>query len=210
MQWWVKYWEAVQVWKHDIVTVFHWWWGFNCISGSKVMAILLNGLILHIGGVALGRIWAYSLHSRLVSVCIKSLFLTSSITVIDMSGRMWPAMLKWTPVALPVSLWNTLNYITYAASQVHFHDLHNTYEALQASTIISVSQRWTNFCSTVGKNFWIYFGTKSTLRHTALRISKKKIVVCNHSFSFRQLSVPKNYKILAFLTEVKKVSSTLP
>ena len=26
------------------------------ISGSKVMAILLNGLILHIGGVALGRV----------------------------------------------------------------------------------------------------------------------------------------------------------
>ena len=31
-----------------------------------------------------------------------------------------------------------------------------------------------------------------------------KIVLCNHSFSFRQLLVPIDYKILAFLTEVKK------
>ena len=82
------------------------------------------------------------------------------------------------------------------------------YEALQASATISVPQRWTNFCSMVGKNLWINFGTQSTLRHTAFRISNK-IVVCNHSFSFRQLLVPKNDKILAFLTEVKKVSSTL-
>ena len=37
-----------------------------------------------------------------------------------------------------------------------------------------------------------------------------KSVVCNHSFSYRQLLVPQNYAILAFLTEVKKVSSTLP
>ena len=38
----------------------------------------------------------------------------------------------------------------------------------------------------------------------------KKSVFCYLSFSFRQLSVLKNDKILAFLTEVKKVSSTLP
>ena len=45
--------------------------------------------------------------------------------------------------------------------------------ALQASATISVSQRWSNFCSMVGKNFWIKFGTQSTLRHTAFRIPKK-------------------------------------
>ena len=37
----------------------------NCISGSKVMVILLNGLILHIGGVASGRVCACSLRNRL-------------------------------------------------------------------------------------------------------------------------------------------------
>ena len=37
----------------------------------------------------------------------------------------------------------------------------------------------------------------------------KEDVVCNHNFFFRQLLVPKNDNILAFLTEVKKVSSTL-
>ena len=56
-----------------------------------------------------------------------------------------------------------------------FNRIHATfrYEALQASATISVSQRWNNFCSMVGKNFWINFGTQSTLRHTAFRISKK-------------------------------------
>jgi hypothetical protein len=49
---------------------------------------------------------------------------------------------------------------------------HLWYEALQASATISVSQRWTNFGSMVGKNFWINFGTQSTIRHTAFRISK--------------------------------------
>ena len=74
---------------------------------------------------------------------------------------------------------------------------------MQASATISVSQRWTNFCSLVEKNFWINFATQSTLRHTAFRIFKK-IVVCNHRFSFRQLLLPKNYKISAILTEVKR------
>ena len=48
--------------------------------------------------------------------------------------------------------------------------------------------------------------------HTAIQLSEslKIIVVCNNSFSFRQLLIPKNYKILAFSTEVKKVSFTLP
>ena len=59
------------------------------------------------------------------------------------------------------------------------------------------------------KKIWINFGTQSTLRHTAFRISKR-IVFCNHSFFLRLLLVPKNYKILTFLTEVKKVSPTLP
>ena len=48
------------------------------------------------------------------------------------------------------------------------------YEALQASAMISVSQRGTNFCSMVEKKFWINFGTQSMLRHTAFRIPKKK------------------------------------
>ena len=38
----------------------------NCIVGSKVTVILLNGLILPIGGVALRRVCACSLRSRLV------------------------------------------------------------------------------------------------------------------------------------------------
>ena len=37
------------------------------ITGSKVMAILLNWLILPIGGVALGWVCVCSLRSRLVS-----------------------------------------------------------------------------------------------------------------------------------------------
>ena len=40
----------------------------NCITGSKAMAILLNGWILPIGGVALERICACSLCSSLVLV----------------------------------------------------------------------------------------------------------------------------------------------
>ena len=39
----------------------------NCIIGNKVMAILLNGWILSIGGFSSGRVCACSLHSRLVS-----------------------------------------------------------------------------------------------------------------------------------------------
>ena len=46
-------------------------------------------------------------------------------------------------------------------------------EALQASASTLVSQRWTNFCSMVYKLIWINFGTKSKLRHTVFRISKK-------------------------------------
>ena len=38
----------------------------NCFIGSKVPAIYLNGGILPIGGVALGRVCACSLRSRLV------------------------------------------------------------------------------------------------------------------------------------------------
>ena len=40
----------------------------NPISGSKVTAILLKGWILPIGGVALGRVCACSLRSRLVFI----------------------------------------------------------------------------------------------------------------------------------------------
>ena len=45
-----------------------------------------------------------------------------------------------------------------------------------------------------------------------IKLSKslKKNVVCDHSFSFGQLLVPENHKILTFLTEVKMVSLTLP
>ena len=39
----------------------------NRITGSKVKAILEKGYILHIGGVASGRVCAYSLRSRLVN-----------------------------------------------------------------------------------------------------------------------------------------------
>ena len=38
----------------------------NCITGSKVMVILLNGWILPIGGVASERVCACNLLSRLV------------------------------------------------------------------------------------------------------------------------------------------------
>ena len=46
----------------------------NRIAGSKVMAILLNGWILPIGGASTGRVCACSLCSRLVypSLTIKS------------------------------------------------------------------------------------------------------------------------------------------
>ena len=46
----------------------------NCITGSKVMAILLNRWILPIGGVALGRVCACSLRSRLVFLSLQNLF----------------------------------------------------------------------------------------------------------------------------------------
>ena len=39
----------------------------NCITGSKVLAILLNGWILPFGGVASGRVCVCSLRRRLVS-----------------------------------------------------------------------------------------------------------------------------------------------
>ena len=38
----------------------------NCTTGSRVRAILLKGGILPIGGVALGRVYVYSLRRRLV------------------------------------------------------------------------------------------------------------------------------------------------
>ena len=78
----------------------------------------------------------------------------------------------------------------------------NPYEPLQISALTLVSHRWTNCCSPVWKLFWINFGTQSKLRHKAFRISKKH-EVCNPIFSVRQLLVPKNYKILAFLTKMK-------
>ena len=39
----------------------------NCITGSKVTAILMKGWILPFGGVASGRVCACSLRSRLVN-----------------------------------------------------------------------------------------------------------------------------------------------
>ena len=36
----------------------------NCIIGSKVTAILLNGWVLPIGGVASGKVWVCSLRRR--------------------------------------------------------------------------------------------------------------------------------------------------
>ena len=42
----------------------------NCITGSKVIAILLDGGTLPIGGVAPGRVFVCSLRSRLVSLLI--------------------------------------------------------------------------------------------------------------------------------------------
>ena len=56
----------------------------NCIRGSKVTAILLKGWILPIGGVALGRVCACSLRSRLVQRNIEHfwqhvLFLESTV-----------------------------------------------------------------------------------------------------------------------------------
>ena len=68
--------------------------------------------------------------------------------------------------------------------------INKNYEALQASALTLVSQRWTDFCSMAWTFFWITFGIQLTLRHTAFRISTK-IVVCNHRFLFRQLLVPK-------------------
>ena len=59
------------------------------------------------------------------------------------------------------------------------------------------------FAPCLKKKFWIKFATQSKLRHTGLRISKKKEKVSYPSFSVRQLLVPKNDNILAFLTKVK-------
>ena len=39
----------------------------NCSTGLKVTAILLNGLVLPIGGASSGGVCACSLHSRIVS-----------------------------------------------------------------------------------------------------------------------------------------------
>ena len=51
----------------------------NPFSGSKVTAILLKGLILPMGGVALGRVCACSLRSRLVSMMLSSAPVTLGI-----------------------------------------------------------------------------------------------------------------------------------
>ena len=40
----------------------------NRITGSRVTAILLNGWVLPVGGVASGRVCACSLRSRFVSI----------------------------------------------------------------------------------------------------------------------------------------------
>ena len=49
----------------------------NRITGSKVTAILLNGWILPTGGASLGRVCAWSLHSRLVLHVLYSLIRTT-------------------------------------------------------------------------------------------------------------------------------------
>ena len=64
-------WDGALSHKIDYVTIFK--EILNCaghpnhITGSKVMAILLNGWILPIGWASLGRVCSCSLHSRLVS-----------------------------------------------------------------------------------------------------------------------------------------------
>ena len=59
--------------------------------------------------------------------------------------------------------------------------------------------------------FWINFDTKSTLlKIYSFENIFKKLLFVIIVFSFRKLLVSKNYKMLAFLTEVKKGSSTLP
>ena len=47
----------------------------NRITGSRVTAILLNGWVLPVGGIALGRVCACSLRSRLVSLALQILFM---------------------------------------------------------------------------------------------------------------------------------------
>ena len=53
----------------------------NCYISSNVPAILLNGWILSISGVASGRVCACSYRSRLVSLKIKKEFI-SAITAV--------------------------------------------------------------------------------------------------------------------------------
>ena len=63
----------------------------NSISGSKVMAILLKGLIFPNRGVASGRVCACSLQSRLVLVCTVNVlvktFLGATMTIAHILAR---------------------------------------------------------------------------------------------------------------------------
>ena len=52
--------------KIDYVAIFMGILNRHCITGSKVTAILLNGLILAIGRASTGRVCVCSLRSRLV------------------------------------------------------------------------------------------------------------------------------------------------
>ena len=61
----------------------------NCITGSKVTAILVEGYILPIGGVALGRVCLCSLRSRLVS----GSFEANSLLAADIYFSFWSVRL---------------------------------------------------------------------------------------------------------------------
>ena len=57
------------------------------ISGLKVMAILLKGWILPIGGVASGRVCACSLCSRLVTIAVHPVLVRAYLTALSMAAR---------------------------------------------------------------------------------------------------------------------------
>ena len=83
----------------------------NCMIGSKVTTVLLEGWILPIGGVASGRVCACSLRSRLVILtrpvfCVVLMYLELNVSVAGTSEH---------------RIYSTLGMCTQ-----HYTDVHNS------------------------------------------------------------------------------------
>ena len=83
----------------------------NCITGSRVTVILLNGWILPIGGVASGRFCACSLHSRLASVLCQE-FIRTFLALLQFFVHIFPVLSQYSEVlfryfltTFPVIVW---------------------------------------------------------------------------------------------------------